>query len=130
MCLSPCVSMDRSQEINKPFVSETKSLRVFVLNMYMYSHKYACMHATEKVRERERELGKSMLAARHDADDDDDDDDDKLDYHDQKILRIWTRRHEFKSWTILIAFHIALIPLGKVWIQLFSLQLWINSRTD
>ena len=30
----------------------------------------------------------------------------------------------------LIAFHIALIPLGKVWIQLFSLQLWVNSRTD
>ena len=29
--------------------------------------------------------------------------------------RIWTRRHEFKSWTWLIAFHIALIPLGKVW---------------
>ena len=23
-------------------------------------------------------------------------------------------RHEFKSWTRLIAFHIALIPLGKV----------------
>ena len=41
-----------------------------------------------------------------------------------------TRRHEFKSWTRLIAFHIALIPLGKVWIQLFSLQLWINSRAD
>ena len=32
--------------------------------------------------------------------------------------------------TRLIAFHIALIPLGKVWIQLFSLQLWVNSRTD
>ena len=44
--------------------------------------------------------------------------------------RIWTRRHEFKSWTWLIAFHIALIPFGKVWIQLFSLQLWVNSRTD
>ena len=44
--------------------------------------------------------------------------------------RIWTRWHEFKSWTWLIAFHIALIPLGKVWIQLFSLQLWVNSRTD
>ena len=44
--------------------------------------------------------------------------------------RIWTRRHEFKSWTWLIAFHIALIPLGKVWIQIFSLQLWVNSRTD
>ena len=42
--------------------------------------------------------------------------------------RKWTRRHEFKSWTKLIAFHIALIPLGKVWIQLFSLQLWVNSR--
>ena len=39
--------------------------------------------------------------------------------------RVWTRRHEFKSWTWLIAFHIALIPLGKVWIQL-----WVNSRTD
>ena len=30
----------------------------------------------------------------------------------------------------LIAFHIAQIPLGKVWIQLFSLQLWVNSRAD
>ena len=44
--------------------------------------------------------------------------------------RKWTRRHEFKSWMRMIAFHIALIPLGKVWIQLFSLQLWVNSRTD
>ena len=42
----------------------------------------------------------------------------------------WTWQHAFKSWTRLIAFHIALIPLGKVWIQLFSLQLWVNSRTD
>ena len=30
--------------------------------------------------------------------------------------RIWTGWHEFKSWTRLSAFHIALIPLGKVWI--------------
>ena len=44
--------------------------------------------------------------------------------------RIWTRRYEFKSCTRLIAFHIALIPLGKVWIQLFSLQLLLNSRAD
>ena len=44
--------------------------------------------------------------------------------------RKWTRRREFKSWPRLIAFHIALIPLGKVWIQLFSLQLWVNSRAD
>ena len=42
----------------------------------------------------------------------------------------WTRLHEFKSWTRLIVFHIALIPLGKVWIQLFSLQLWVNSWAD
>ena len=41
--------------------------------------------------------------------------------------RIWTRRHAFKSWTWLIAFNISLIPLGKVWIQIFSLQLWVNS---
>ena len=27
-------------------------------------------------------------------------------------------------------FHIALIPFGKVWIQIFSLQFWVNSRTD
>ena len=30
----------------------------------------------------------------------------------------------------LIAFHIALIPLGKIMIQLFFLQLWISSRAD
>ena len=44
--------------------------------------------------------------------------------------RKWIQRHEFKSWTRLIAFHIALIPLGKVWIQLFSLQLWVNSSLN
>ena len=44
--------------------------------------------------------------------------------------RKWTRWLEFKSWTRLIAFHIALIPLGKVWIKIFSSQLWVNSRTD
>ena len=31
--------------------------------------------------------------------------------------RKWTRQLEFKSWTRMIAFHIALILLGKVWIQ-------------
>ena len=41
-----------------------------------------------------------------------------------------TRRHEFKSWMRLMAFPIALIPRGKVWIQLFSLQLWLNSKAD
>ena len=28
------------------------------------------------------------------------------------------------------AFHIALIPLGKVWTQLFSLHLWVKSRAE
>ena len=51
-------------------------------------------------------------------------------WHNGYRHRKWTRRHKFKSWMRLIAFHIALIPLGKVWIQLFSLQLWVNSRTD
>ena len=44
--------------------------------------------------------------------------------------RKWIVWHEFKSWTRLIAFHIALIPLGKVWIQLFSLRLWVSSGAD
>ena len=44
--------------------------------------------------------------------------------------RKWTRRHEFKSWTWLIAFYIAQNPLGKVWIRLFSFQPWINCRAD
>ena len=33
-----------------------------------------------------------------------------------------------KSWMQLLAFHIVFIPLEKVWVQLFSLQ--INSRAD
>ena len=45
-------------------------------------------------------------------------------------FRKWTRRHEFKSWTRLMAFHKVLIPLGKVWIHLFSLQLWVNNWAD
>ena len=37
---------------------------------------------------------------------------------------------EFKSWTRQFAFSIAIMSLGKVWIQLFSFQLWVNSRVD
>ena len=40
-----------------------------------------------------------------------------LDYHCSQ----WTRWHDFKFCTRLIAFPIALIHLGKVWIQIFSL---------
>ena len=35
----------------------------------------------------------------------------------------WTWQLEFKTWTRLFEFHIALIQLGMVCIQLFSLQL-------
>ena len=41
-------------------------------------------------------------------------------------FRKWTESYQFKSWTRMIAFHIALISLGKVRIQLFYLQLWVN----
>ena len=34
------------------------------------------------------------------------------------------------EWKQLLAFHIVLIILGKVHIQLFSLQLWVNSRAN
>ena len=44
--------------------------------------------------------------------------------------RKWTQGPEFKSWTSLFAFSIALIPLGKAWIQLFSFDLWINCKAD
>ena len=42
----------------------------------------------------------------------------------------WTWQAEFKPWTRLLEFHILLIFLQKVWIQLFSFQLWVNSRVD
>ena len=38
----------------------------------------------------------------------------------------WTWLPKFKSWMSLFAFHIAIISLGKAWIQLFFLQLWIK----
>ena len=42
----------------------------------------------------------------------------------------WTWQPDFKPSARLFAFHIVLIPLGKVWIQLFSLQIRANSRVD
>ena len=41
--------------------------------------------------------------------------------------RIWCIQ-TFESWMKLFAFYIVLTPLGKVYIQLLSLQLWVNSR--
>ena len=37
--------------------------------------------------------------------------------------RKWTWQLKFKSWMRLFAFHIAQILLGKIYIQVFSLQL-------
>ena len=41
-----------------------------------------------------------------------------------------TQWPEFKSWMELFSFHIVLIPLGKVWIQLFFPHKWENSKSD
>ena len=38
--------------------------------------------------------------------------------------------HDDTSSTSLITFHKALIFMGRIWIFLFSLQQWINSKTD
>ena len=43
---------------------------------------------------------------------------------------IRTGRPKFKSWTRLLAFRLLLIPFRKSLTQLFSLQLWVNSRAD
>ena len=37
---------------------------------------------------------------------------------------------EFKSWARLIAFNIALISFGKIWVPLFSLHFLVNRRAD
>ena len=42
----------------------------------------------------------------------------------------WNQWTEFKFWMKLIEFHFPLKPLGKVWIYLFSLHLWLSSRAD
>ena len=42
----------------------------------------------------------------------------------------WIQGSKFKSWTMLFAFHIVLISLGKVCIKLFSIQRQVNSRVD
>ena len=42
-------------------------------------------------------------------------------------VRKWSRWLKFKTWMILFVFHMALITLRKVWIQLISLQLSVNT---
>ena len=44
--------------------------------------------------------------------------------------RKWTRWHNFKSLSRLLAFYQALISFWKVWIQLFSLLLWVDDNTE
>ena len=39
-------------------------------------------------------------------------------------------KNELKFWMRLFAFTIVLIPMGKLWMRLFSLQLWITDRAD
>ena len=44
--------------------------------------------------------------------------------------RKWTWQHKFTTWTRLFALYTVLMPLEKLWIQLFFLQLWANSKAD
>ena len=44
--------------------------------------------------------------------------------------RTWNWWSEFKSWMRLLVFHISLMLLCKVWIHLYALQLWVNSRAN
>ena len=46
------------------------------------------------------------------------------------LFTSWRTLSEFESLMKLFSFYIVLIPLGKVHIQLFSFQQWVNSRTD
>ena len=51
-------------------------------------------------------------------------------WHNAFSHRKWTWQPNFNSWVRLFVFHIILIPLWKVWIQLFFCQLWINKKAD
>ena len=53
-----------------------------------------------------------------------------LRWHNGYHYRKWKWQRKFKAWTGLFAFDIALSPLGKEYIQLFSPQLSVNSRVD
>ena len=55
---------------------------------------------------------------------------DSLLWYNVYYCKKWTWWPEFKSWMKLFVFQIVLILLGKVCIQLFSLQLLVNSRAD
>ena len=44
--------------------------------------------------------------------------------------RKWSWRLEFNTYTRLFAFPMALISLGKLWVTLFFLELWVNSGLD
>ena len=48
----------------------------------------------------------------------------------QKQLHKNFKYQHTMNMTRLMAFHIALLPMGKVWTLLFSHQLWVNSGSD
>ena len=43
-------------------------------------------------------------------------------WYNREHRRRWTQQPQIKYWTRLFAFHITLMPLGMVCIQLFSIQ--------
>ena len=137
MCLSPRVTMDQNQELINPFVSETKESACICIcivlllksswlyNTYVFlkgvSVTYLTFDKPCKFVDIKNEMHMRLKVNKRQW---------KCPWCNGYHRRKWTRWHEFKSWTRPIAFHIALIPLGKVWIQLFSLQLRVNSRID
>ena len=46
-------------------------------------------------------------------------------WHKGYCPRKWTQQAKFKSWTKLFVFHLALMPLGKVWIP-SPIYLWVT----
>ena len=50
--------------------------------------------------------------------------------HNDYCHRKWTPWPEFKSGMRLFEFCIALKPMENVWIKLFSMRLWVNSRAN
>ena len=46
------------------------------------------------------------------------------------VIWKWTWQAKFNSWLILFVSHFVFISLGKVWINIFFHQLWVNSMAD
>ena len=46
------------------------------------------------------------------------------------VVLKWIQGSDYKTWTRLFAFYIALISLGRVWTKILFRYLLVNSETD